>query len=145
MPCPGKCSFSGLMHTFEMPNPSPSFYNESMTKGLWDCLALLIEQVQESPTHEHHHGATSVPKKEPAASDSSKKEGTPKCLHCYSGTVHKSLKINPSRTICPFLELSQRVWPTKRMEVPFWNAAKRRCNRSSREMKLCVCCCIIRL
>jgi hypothetical protein len=87
---------------------SKSFYNESMTEGLWDRLALLTEQVQEPPAHEHHGGGgASIPKKESASSSSSKKEGNPKCSHCRSATVHKNLKIDPARTLCPFLELSQ--------------------------------------
>jgi hypothetical protein len=96
------------MYAYLRDAESKSFYNESMTKGLWDHLALLTEQVQEPPAPDHHgSGAASIPKKEAAAPGSSKKESAPKCSHCPSSTVHKHLKIDPARTSCPFLELSQ--------------------------------------
>jgi hypothetical protein len=82
------------MYAYLRDAESKSFYNESMTEGLWDHLALLTEQVQEPPAPDHHgSGAAS--------------EGAPKCSHCYSATIHKHLKIDPARTSCPFLELPQ--------------------------------------
>jgi hypothetical protein len=89
---------------------SKSFYNESMTEGLWDRLAVLTEKVHDAPVHESPGTANPDPKKDPAGNGQLKKkvsEGTPKCSHCRSAAVHKALKIDPARTLCPFLELSQ--------------------------------------
>jgi hypothetical protein len=84
---------------------SKAFYHESMTEGLWDRVALLTERVRDD-TVPKKDPVPPVPQKEKEP-PAPKKEGTPKCSHCRSAAVHKQLKLEPTRVVCPFLSLGQ--------------------------------------
>jgi hypothetical protein len=77
---------------------SKAYYHESMTEDLWARVALLNDRLLTLPPSEPE-GGKEKPEKQ--------KEGTPKCSHCHSATVHKKLSLDPTKKVCPFLTLPQ--------------------------------------
>ena len=74
-----------------------SFYHESMTENLWERMSDLT--TQQAIMFESNKGgdADHIPTK----------EGIPRCSHCRSAPLHKLLGLQPTKTSCYYIDLSQ--------------------------------------
>jgi hypothetical protein len=73
-----------------------AYYHESMTATLWNKIAdLSLAAQSQSPPDNGGGGAG------PARKDNAR------CSHCRNATAHKTLKIDPVKRLCPFLDLPQ--------------------------------------
>jgi hypothetical protein len=77
-----------------------------MTEDLWARLALLNDRFLATPLSEQE-GGEPLPKPKEKTDKQPQKEGTPRCLHCRSATVHKKLSLDPTKKVCPFMTLPQ--------------------------------------